>query len=360
MPFYGFDHVELVTRHGDGCLGDYRSWLLDRAPGADRLIGAKNQLAHDYSCPQAIRTALPEELYPTRYIAERAAAWLDENAGGEDPFFLMVSFPDPHHPFTPPGRYWDMYDPEDMETPAAFARNDWTPPPHVAALHRARQEGRADLGAMGAIGTSEREAREARALTCGMIAMIDDAVGAVRTHYSVEDTVTIFTSDHGDHLGDHRLLFKGPAQYDELTRVPFIWSDAGQAGARRQEAIGQTHDIGVTILERARIMPAMGMQGRSLISDRREAAFLQFDQQMVNPGLNMPPRVHTIRTARWRLSVYDAFDEGELYDLETDRGEFVNLWNNPAHSATRARLTEALLRQEIAHVDRAPLPTNKA
>ena len=75
LPFYGFDHVELVTRHGDRCLGNYRDWLLEREPDPDRLLGAENQLAHGYQCPQAIRTALPEDLYHTRFIAERAAAW---------------------------------------------------------------------------------------------------------------------------------------------------------------------------------------------------------------------------------------------------------------------------------------------
>ncbi|MEL6801489.1 MAG: sulfatase-like hydrolase/transferase, partial [Pseudomonadota bacterium] len=93
LPFYGFDHVELVTRHGDDCLGNYRTWLLDRAPDALNLLGPDNQLPHDYICPQAIRTALPEELYSTSYIAERAQAWLQAQDGDEQPFFLMVSFP---------------------------------------------------------------------------------------------------------------------------------------------------------------------------------------------------------------------------------------------------------------------------
>ena len=98
------------------------------------MLGAANQLTHDYVCPQAIRTALPEELYSTSYIAERASAWLSENADDDQPFFLMVSFPDPHHPFNPPGRYWDMYDPADMPLPDVFEANDWIPPAHVASV----------------------------------------------------------------------------------------------------------------------------------------------------------------------------------------------------------------------------------
>ncbi|WP_299684910.1 sulfatase-like hydrolase/transferase [uncultured Tateyamaria sp.] len=360
LPYYGFDHVELVTRHGDGCQGTYRQWLLDREPDALNLIGADNQLPHDYSCPQAVRTALPEELYSTSYIAERAGAWLDANANGDQPFFLMVSFPDPHHPFNPPGRYWDMYTPDDMPTPAAFDRDDWNPPPHVAGILRDRAEGRANLRAMGAIGTDAQEAREAQALTCGMISMIDDAVGRVRTHAGADRAVTMFTSDHGDHLGDHRMLFKGPGVYEEVTRVPFIWADPAQPDPLRTDTIGQTHDIGPTILDRARVAPAIGMQGQSLLRGGRDVAFVQYDHQSTASGLGHPPRIHTVRTRQHRLSLIDGVSWGELYDLDADPREFINLWDDPAHATTRAALIEVLARQEIAAVDHAPFPTAHA
>ena len=96
-------------------------------PRRKNLLGPKNSLPHDYTVPQAYRTAIPEELYATSFLGERACAYLDD-AKGDDPFFLMVSFPDPHHPFNPPGKYWDMYKPEQFPVPEAFSRNDWTPP----------------------------------------------------------------------------------------------------------------------------------------------------------------------------------------------------------------------------------------
>ena len=360
LPFYGFDHVELVTRHGDRCLGHYRNWVLEREPNIDALVGAENQLLHDYVCPQAIRTAVPEELYSTAYIAERAEAWLSEQAQDDQPYFLMVSFPDPHHPFNPPGRYWDMYNPADMATPAAFTANEWEPPTHVAGVLSQREQGRANLKAMGAIGTNEREAREAQALTCGMISMIDTAIGRVRAVPGAKDAVTIFTTDHGDHLGDHRMLFKGTAAYEELTRVPFVWSDPENKGPQETEAIAQTHDIGVTILERARIEPAIGMQGRSLFGATRDFAFIQYDHQSTDPGLGCPPRVHTIRTDRWRLSIFDGIQQGELYDLENDPNEFVNLWDVSEFVQDRAALIETLARAHVSHVDRVPFPVSRA
>ena len=122
LPFYGFEHVDLCTTHGDQVGGHYYVWLKARRPDADALRDHKNQLPHDYVCPQAFRTPIPEELYPTSYIAEKSCEWLDRYAAGDrdKPFFLMTSFPDPHHPFTPPGKYWSMYRPEDMALPPNF------------------------------------------------------------------------------------------------------------------------------------------------------------------------------------------------------------------------------------------------
>ncbi|MEM1363865.1 MAG: sulfatase-like hydrolase/transferase [Pseudomonadota bacterium] len=364
-PFYGFDHVELVTGHGDHIGGDYTAWLLEREPNAADLIGAENQLPHNYTCPQAIRTAVPAELYSTTYIADRAAAWIDAQKETDTPFFLMVSWPDPHHPFNPPGKYWDMYAPDDMAVPAAFTRNDWTPPPHVAGVLSTRDAGRANLQGMNAVGCSAREAQEARALTCGMITMIDDAVGQVQAALSASghaaETVEIFTSDHGDHLGDHRLLFKGAEQYEQITRVPFLWADPEGAKGTRSLLSGQTHDIGATILERAHIECAWGMQGQDLFGRQtRPAAFIQYAHQKDMDEIGLPPNIHTVRDARFRLSVLQDMDWGELYDLETDPGEFHNLWDDPEYLGEKTRLLEGLVRAELSHVDRSPMPTGRA
>ena len=364
-PFYGFDHVELATGHGDRIGGDYTAWLLDREPDAAKLIGPGNQLPHDYVCPQAVRTAVPPELYSTTFIAERASAFIDDHKDDDQPFFLMISWPDPHHPFNPPGRYWDMYDPDDFPVPAAFGRNDWIPPPHVAGVLTMREAGKADLKGMNAVGCSAREAQEAQALTCGMITMIDDAVGRVQSALKASGrggaTIEIFTTDHGDHLGDHRLLFKGAEQYEQITRVPFLWADPDGAGGRRSDTVGQTHDIGATILERARIETAWGMQGRNLFGHTgRDAAFIQYAHQKEMDQIGIPPNIHTVRDGRFRMSVFQDMSWGELYDLESDPGEFHNLWDNPRHADAKACLMERMVRAELAHVDRSPMPTGRA
>jgi arylsulfatase A-like enzyme len=218
LPFYGFEHVDLCTAHGDQVGGHYYVWLKSQRPDADALRDRKSQLPHDYVCPQAYRTPIPEELYPTSYIAEKSCAWIDRYAAADDrsqPFFMMVSFPDPHHPFTPPGRYWSLYRPQDMALPASFHHGNRPLARPVAWALAQRESGRAVVTEQAAFAVNEREAREAMALSCGMIAMIDDAVGRILAHLAArglaEDTIVIFTTDHGDFLGDHRLLLKGPA-----------------------------------------------------------------------------------------------------------------------------------------------------
>src|SRR5215470_4315161 len=137
-PFYGFDHVTLVRAHGDEPGGDYDRWLEERDPKAKNLLGPKNSLPHSYTVPQAYRTAIPEELYATAFLGDRACDYL-KNADKDKPFFLFVSFPDPHHPFNPPGKYWDMYKPDQFPVPEAYSRNDWTPPALVRNIFTERE-----------------------------------------------------------------------------------------------------------------------------------------------------------------------------------------------------------------------------
>ncbi len=129
------------------------------------------------SCRRPIAPAFRKNCIATNYLGDRAQAYLKARKSEDAPFFLTVSFPDPHHPFNPPGKYWDMYKPEQFPVPEAFRRNDWTPPQHVQDTIEERSSGKAQLQGMRTIGVSAREAQEAQALTCGMIACIDDAIG---------------------------------------------------------------------------------------------------------------------------------------------------------------------------------------
>lgn len=368
LPFYGFKEYFAVMRHGFNTGGDHLEWVKKNAPEILALRGRDKQFDHDFTVPQAIRTKVPEEYYSTTYIADCAVEWLEARRSNDKPFLLMVSFPDPHHPFTPPGKYWDMYKPEDMVVPAAYEADDWDPPEYVKVAERDRAND-PRLGQMAgySLAVSKQEALEARALTCGMISMIDDAVGRVRaaaTDAGVADnTVQIYTSDHGDHLGEHRLLFKGAEQYDSLTHVPFIWADPKGDSGTRVDDLAQTLDIGTTILEHAKVENSLGMQGVVLPTvggAGRDAAHIQYETQRTQEAFGTRPRVHTIVQSNWRLSMYLGKCQNELFDLENDPGEMSNLWDSAKHQDIKARLVEHLAELEIAAVDRVPLPTAQA
>jgi len=375
VPFYGFDYVELCKGHGDLMTGDYLRWLRGRHPFPESIVGPNNQLPGNvYSVPQAWRTAVPEDLYSTAFIAERVESYLSQFSDNDDghPFFLMASFPDPHHPFTPPGRYWDMYQPRQMPVPTAFQRDDWAPPPHVAELIDAYNRGERSDDPVMAHGICLEQALEARALTCGSITCIDDAVGRmIRTLQANDlekDTIVIFTSDHGEHLGDHRLLLKGLAHYDELLRVPCIWCDPRQTKTGAvTKALAGTIDLSATILDRLGFASYNGFQGVSLLpiiekpdSEVRSAILIEDENQRSVAGLGPKPRERTLVTKDWRMSIFLGHNWGELYDLGKDPGEFDNLWNSIPHQKTKAVLMEILTQKLTDTCDRCPAPLHQA
>lgn len=373
-PYYGFEHVELCNGHGDAAFGDYGRWLSERHPNPGSLAGPANALPDSrYTAPQAWRTRVPEDLYSTQFVAERAASWLRDHAqhGGNRPFFLMASFPDPHHPFTPPGRYWDSYRPEDIVLPRTCRPPTEATPPHVRWLHEQRASGRWLTDTPRPFATSEREAREIIALTYGMIHMIDDRVGlllaALRETGLDRRTIVIFTSDHGDYMGDHGLMLKGPMHYHGVLRVPFIWSEPGPGDGIRSAALAGTLDVARTILSRAGIDGYNGMQGRSLLpalngrdQQGADAVLIEEDSQRTYLGFAEPVRARTVVTKRWRLTLYRGVPWGELYDLVNDPDEERNLWDDTGYRWTRAEISEVLARTMMDAGEVSPLPTHSA
>jgi arylsulfatase A-like enzyme len=178
----------------------------------------------------------------------------------------------------------------------------------------------------------------------------------------------IFTTDHGDFLGDHRLLLKGPAHFEGITHVPFIWAEPGARAPRTSDALAGTLDIASTILDRARVQPYNGIQGASLVPSIEDAGarlarpsmVIEDDQQ--RPAFGMPSgvRMRTLVTPRWRMTIIQDDPYGELYDLANDPHEMDNLFDDPAHRAIRAELMGELAYRQMELADRSPLPTSRA
>lgn len=371
LPFYGFDHVSLAVGHSDAVTGHYSRWLAARHDDPESLRGRDNALPGDSPAPQAWRTRIPEELYSTSFVAEETMAFLERHAksGGDEPFFVQCSFPDPHHPFTPPGKYFDMYDPDDIPTPEAFHHPKDKLPPHVAALQAARDDGSRITEGMTVFSCTEDEARHAIALNYGAITMIDDRIGEIMAKLEelgmAENTVVIFTTDHGDFFGDHQLLLKGALHYQGLVRVPCIIADPRMPGGGNEVTSPcGTIDLPTTILNRAGLEGFNGMQGKDLMLMGRGIADADHDSVVIEEDqrrtyMGFPPhfRERTLITERWRLTIYSCADWGELYDLENDPNEFDNLWDEPGHAETRAELTEKLLRRLVGLADSSPFNT---
>ncbi|MBV7377597.1 sulfatase [Maritimibacter dapengensis] len=370
-PFYGFDHVRLATWHGDLCGGEYERWLTERCGDPDAIRGADNALPSNMAVPQAWRTSVPEDAYPSAFVGDTTLEYLDQRQADGDhrPFFLQVSFPDPHHPFTPPGKYWDMYDPDDIPLPDNFDQGSTALLEH---MRRTRSEGTDNRNSQIPFAVSAREAKEAIALTYGMIAMIDDQVGRVLDRLEeqglMDDTVLIFASDHGDMMGELGILLKGPLHYRGATRVPLIWSDpkAQKPDGQQCDGLASSIDIPATILDRAGLKPYYGMQGQSLLpmidgdGAGRDAVLIEDDRERKYLGFDQPQRLRSIVTAQHRLTIYRPSNIVELYDLGADPGETTNIADDPAEAETRAMMMEALSNLMIDMQDKTPYMTGLA
>ena len=366
-PFYGFDHVELCTRHGDMVQGHYRDWLEQRHPDSDALRDRANVIADErYSAPQARRTPIPESSYSTAYVAERTQAYLEDHArdSSNKPFFVQCSFPDPHHPYTPPGQYWDMYDPASIVLPASFEQKNL--PPTIAYVHeQTRKLAHLDNPRM-PFAVSPRHAQEITALTYGMISNVDAAVGKILARLDelgmADNTVVIFTSDHGDFMGDRAIMLKGPLHYQGIAKVPFLWHEPRSASAGRSvSALGSSLDISSSVLARAGLAAYNGMQGQDLsgviegaIHSVREQLLIEQDTQGASFGFDGPVRARTLINQQWRLSTYLGSDFAELYNLERDPHEMENLWGK---SPNQADLLHAMVQQMTELQTYSPHPT---
>jgi arylsulfatase A-like enzyme len=363
LPYYGYQHVDMVTSHGDQCGGHYGQWFKENAPNWKALHDPKNQLAHDYSCPQAYRTPIPEDLYPTAYIRDRAIDYITSRADENAPFFTFVSFPDPHHPFNPPGKYWDMYNPNDFEVSLPYdAHKNPTPP--MQWLHKNWKGDGGQTTPQTAMMLDDQQIKEAMALTAGMMAFIDDAVGdiiaALEASGQLDNTVICYNADHGDYMGDYNMLLKGALPFRSITRVPFIWSDPDARRQTRSDALCSTVDLAATILDRAGLKPFNGNQGQSFLpaikaqDGLRHEALIEYNDGGKRLGFEEPARVRSLVTAEWRLTIYRDQDWGELYDLKADPNETDNLWDTADHQDTRAHLTNRLAHHLIAQMDESP------
>ena len=363
-PYYGYQHVDMITAHGDRCGGHYRQWFREQCPDWEAMHDDANELPHNYTCPQAYRTPIPEELYPTAWVADQAINYINANQDDDAPFFTFVSFPDPHHPFNPPGKYWDMYSPDEFEIEVPYdAHKNPTPP--LKWLDQDWRDGGEQVTKQTAQRLSDDHIKQAMALTAGMITCVDDAIGrvieALKSSGQYDNTVICFNSDHGDYLGHFNLLLKGLLPSRSINRVPFIWSDPAFRKQAVSDSLASTVDLSATILDRAGLAPYRGIQGKSFLPtihdgvEHREDLFVEYNDGGAKFGFEKPARVRSVISKQWRFSIFLDQEWGELYDLKNDPNETHNLWDDEHYAAVRSALSIRLNHHLTAQMDESPV-----
>ncbi len=368
-PHDGFHRYEWSIdpqAHVDSPLNAYVAWLRERHPEFLRRLQAGPQDHH------------PAEAHFSTWAAERAIAFLNER-DRERPFFLNVSLFDPHGPyFDYPTEAAELVDRARMEPVRPLTASHRPVPGGVARERaafragqgRSRQPGQQDVFAI-------------RHGYLASIAFMDRQVGRIFAELErldlTRDTLVLFVSDHGDMIGDLELIAKGAFFYDPCTRVPLILRLPGaeRAGSRVADLV-QPHDLAATLLraagmpvaEVAALMPQSqdlaalaraGGSGGSGGAQARDHAITLYRNSGIDPGQQQwepPIYASMFHDGRYKLTLYQdpaarAGPEGELYDMEDDPNETINLWSDPRHAGRRDhlihRLSAALVAGEVQH-----------
>ena len=309
---------------------DYADWVRNRGGDLDAMRNSEDHV--------------PTEFHQTTWATERALEFLEQADGKNAPWMLNINPYDPHPPFIPPKEYADQFDAEAMPGPY-FRTSDLDAQKKLAPIDF-QTESRTP---------EEFDARSIQALYYAMIALIDDQFARIierldRTGQR-ENTVIIFTSDHGETLGDHGLLYKGCRFYESLVRVPLIFNCPGTIHSGAQSsALVELLDMSATILDFAGVQLPDHFQGTSLrpilVGDAqshhhrhsvRSEYFDALDGTFTTGG-GRASFATMYRTPRHKLVVYHRDGLGELFDLLADPWEHENLWDYPAHSDLKHRL----------------------
>ncbi|MDW4497190.1 sulfatase-like hydrolase/transferase [Sulfitobacter sp. D35] len=330
----------------------------DKALAAQGLVKQQRELYRqrdDYrDCLGAFTWDLAPAMQSDNYVGGFTQWWL-ETKPVTDPLFLVVGFPGPHPPYDPTPELAEKYMARDVPLPEAT-------PDELEALHAVWKAKRAhdvevDHDSVAwKLDPTRKELHRMRAYYYANVELIDRQVGgildALEKRGRMDNTIVVFTSDHGDNLGDHGLSQKW-APYDQITRVPLIVSAPGRfAGGRSVDALVQLFDLGPTILEWAGLEPDPTFEAETLNPALEGAAFAGRDAVFCEQGgdVNMTGAslLTMIRTETHKLVVFQGRSDGQLFDLAADPGETRNLWDDPEYAAVKTDLKDRLLDWHIS------------
>jgi arylsulfatase A-like enzyme len=377
--FYGFDRFELARNHTDEAHAGqhYALWMIEKGydnwrdyfvPNVSyqRVEGDKLMESSHRSPLPGAAWDIPEEIHYNNWIAERTNALMDDFAGKDQPFFLWASFFDPHPAYMVPEPWASMYDPAEVTVPEHVPGEfDDKPPYFEKALEKdpdfsefSEAGGAVIHGAHSHLSSREDRAKSI-AMMYGMVSMLDAYIGKILDHLEekglLEDTLVCFTSDHGDFWGQHGLTAKCIHHYEDLLRVPLIVSQPGiiPEGVL-SESLQSTVDLPQTFLS------MLGLQVPAIMSGVDESAVWRGEAETIRDHVIVENRhqpttmnIRTYISEHWKMTVYFKREYGELYDLQNDPGELINLWNTEDY---KEKKTELLLQFLYGEMAKEPLP----
>lgn len=374
--YYGFDDVSLTVGHGDRMSGNYVQWA--RQQGLDPMTQAGVQASSEVLAAwnQVYESAVPAHLHPTSYVTDEAIARLEQFAKADSPFCLYVSFPDPHHPFAPPREYFHRHQAGNMPLPATFFDEHSGSPQYIKTIVENRGFPNEDPTMTWA--PTEEQFRHALAAELGSIEFIDDSIGRILQSLDSlglrDDTVVVFTADHGDVFGDHGLMLKHFTHYRGVVRVPLLISAPGAQEARRTELVSSA-DIAPTLLDLVGAPALPAAQGRSLVpllaqgagheisgpgEWARRGLIIEEDQPFGLQDLPGPVRMRTVITPDLRLTEVIHHGISECFDLRADPDETRNLVTEVGDPPLVETGRNAMLREVLELIDSSRVPFHAA
>lgn len=365
-PWYGFNHVETARMHtNESHAGQhYALWCEEKGLNnwrdyfEDWPKPPKPKYGEAYT-NGVIPWDLPEEYHPTHWVGERTCANIENCVEEDKPFFLWASFFDPHPPYVVPEPWISMYDMEEMEighyTPGEF---DDMPPQFAKTREEHpnfsmyQEEGGNGLHGFHSHLHSEASLRQSMAAYYGMISLMDAEIGRILDKLDelgiADNTLVVFTTDHGHFLGQHGLIAKGAFHYEDMLRIPLLTRYPAHIPANKvQDGLQSIIDLPATFLSAAGIEVPGFMQSQDQLPTWEGKAPAR-DWVMVENRHN-PTTVdlRTLVTNRYKITVYRNAEYGELFDLQDDPGELQNHWNNPEYAAVKAELLLKFVQAEI-------------
>ncbi len=338
VEFYGFEQAEFTLGHGAIIAGHHLRWALERGidpatiDGATLVDGPAEYRSVHWA--QVLKPAYGAEHHSTEFVTDRTIDFI-ERSDDDRPWLAYASFPDPHHPFAPPGEWFDRHAPADMPLPQSFDDDLAGAPAFLRAI--AARPGRPAM--LTPWRPTEDQLREALAAQYGTIEMIDAGIGrilgAVDALGQRDNTIVVFTSDHGDMMGDHGLLLKGMQHWEGTTRVPYLIDSPGHDAARTS-SLASSVDLAQTVLELAGLDPYRDMQGVSLRPVLDDPSTSVRDHVMIEEqvpevmgaragnGIGLPTLARSVVTDTTRFTRYST-GETELFDLAEDPHELHDL-----------------------------------